>query len=532
MKLPFLPRMSPWLPPVRPDKRKQRGATTLVTVFLYFIFSTLGLGMLYLTEVYLRLSACKKNAVLLDCASENGVKYGLSHLLSLLSQSGSPWLLSPEEADELLQRTRNQGLEAVEKVLGREIPIRTGQGWERLSWTSTSDFAFEKIEEKESYFKAYYTAFILSEGKIKNFKQKKQSCLEAWLGITAGRIPVTSIPFLKDKKLGQGQEEEPLETDDITFMPAKNNLIQPQITLSEEGVLPGDARPQLQKALRIKFLDPLNLPLHILRRALGLEESDAPVPEGVYLIRDDLGLGGIYVQGDLEEMVLAIEEDFQVVSLHNQQGCWVLKFNPRKSKTVFTTPEETRYYDLIPRGIIIVNGEICSLGGGVMDPSSQAFQITEEEIPSILNGVNLTIISPDKITISSHLIHQGMKWIDKVPYLKDSKSQLNLFVTGKDLFGEAEREGKIVIDGDAPDELKIQASLTASGGGFSVEGEQKSVHILGSVQAAGLFLNKNAVNLTYDERLQDDDFHLQNAPQTTKPILFLSFFKPLRWKEY
>jgi hypothetical protein len=523
--------MSPWPLPARPDKRKQRGATTLVTVFLYFIFSTLGLGMLYLSEVYLRLSACKRNAVLLDCASESGVKYGLSHLLSLLSQSASPDFLSPEEEDELLERTRNQGLEAVEKVLGQEVPLRTSQDWERLSWTSTTDFALEKLEEKESYFKAFYTAFILSEGKIKNFKQKRESCLEASLGITAGHIPITSIPFLKEKKPGPEQEEDPLEADDITFMLAKKNLIQPQIMLTEEGLLPHDARSQLQKALRVKFFDPLDLPLHILRRALGLEESDAPVPEGVYLIRDDLGLGGIYVQGDLEEMVLAIEEDSQVVSLLHELGCWVLRFNPRKINTIFTTPEETLYFDLIPRGIIIVDGEIRSLGGGIMDPSGQAFRITDEEIPSILNGVNLTVISPDKITISSHLIHQGMKWIDKVPYLKDSNSQLNLFVTGKDIFGESEREGKIVIDGDAPEELKIQASLTASGQGFSIEGERKSVHILGSIQAAGFSLNKNSINLTFDERLQNDDFHLQDAPQTAKPILFLSFFKPQRWKE-
>jgi len=531
MKLLFLPRMSLWQAFIRADKRKQKGATTLVTVFLYFIFSTLGLGMLYLTEVYLRISAFKKNAVLLDCASENGVKYGLSHLLNLFSQTALPVPLSPEEADQLLQKTRDQGLEAIEKILGQEAPLRTSQGWERLSWDSTVDFRFEKIEEKESYFKAFYTAFILSEGKIKNFKQKRESCLEASLGIIAGHIPVTSIPFLKEKIPGMEQEEDPLETDDINLMPAKKSLIQPQIMSSAEGLLPRDARSVLQKALRVKFFDPLDLPLHILRRALGLEESDAPVPEGVYLIRDDLGLGGIYVQGDLEEMVLAIEEDFQVISLLHEQGCWVLRFNPRKIRTVFTTPEETQYFDLIPRGIIIVDGEIRSLGGGVMDPSGQAVLVTDEEIPSILNGVSLTIISPDKITISSHLIHQGMKWIDKVPYLKDSKSQLNLFVTGKDLFGESERQGKIVIDGDAPDELKIQASLTASGEGFSVEGEQKSAHILGSIQAAGLSLNKNAVNLTFDERLQNDDFYLQDAPQTAKPILFVSFFRPLRWKE-
>ncbi len=531
MKLQCLPRMSPWPALIRPGRRKQKGATTLVTVFLYFIFSTLGLGMLYLTEVYLRMSAFKRNSVLLDYASENGVKHGLSHILGLFSQTAMPAPLSMEETDQLLESTRNQGLEAVEKILGQEAPLRTGQDWERLSWDSTIDFSFEKIEEKENYFKAFYTAFILSEGKIKNFKQKRESCLEASLGIIAGHIPVTSVPFLKENRPGQEQEEIPLETGDINLIPAKKSLIQPQIMSSAEGLLPHDASSLLQKALRVKFFNPLDLPLHILQRALGLEESDAPVPEGVYLIRDDLGLGGIYVQGDLEEVVLAIEEDFQVISLLHERECWVLRFNPRKIRTVFTTPEETQYFDLIPRGIIIVDGEIRSLGGGVMDPSGQAFLVTDEEIPSILNGVSLTIISPEKITISSHLIHQGMKWIDKVPYLKDSKSQLNLFVTGKDLFGESETQGKIVIDGDAPDELKIQASLTASGEGFSVEGERKSVHILGSIQAAGFSLNKNTVNLTFDERLQDDDFHLQDAPQTAKPILFLSLFRPLRWKE-
>ncbi len=231
-------------------------------------------------------------------------------------------------------------------------------------------------------------------------------------------------------------------------------------------------------------------------------------------------------------MVTAIEEDFQVVSFLKEQGCWILKFSPQKSKTIFSTPEEVFYYDLIPLGIIIVNGKINSLGGGVMDPSGQAILVTDKEIPSILNGVNLTIISSDKITLSSHLIHQGVKWIDRVPYVKDRNSQLNIFVTGKDFLGNAEREGQIIIGKDSPQEIKIQASITAVDKGFAVEGKGKTVHILGSLHASDYSSNENKLTFTFDERLLEKSDLVQNSPKTAKPVICLSFFKPMEWKEF
>ncbi|MBA7667549.1 hypothetical protein ES703_75643 [subsurface metagenome] len=167
-----------------------------------------------------------------------------------------------------------------------------------------------------------------------------------------------------------------------------------------------------------------------------------------------------------------------------------------------------------------------------MDPSGQVILVTEEEIPSILKGANLTIISSDKITLSSHLIHQGVKWIDKVPYVKDSNSQLIIFATGKDFLENTEREGKIIIDKDSPQEIKIQASLTAADKGFSVEGKGKTVHILGSLHASDYLSNENKLTFTFDERLLEESDLVQNAPKTAKPVLCLSFFKPMEWKEF
>jgi len=519
--------------PCLDQKRKTRkGAMTLVSVFLFFIFSTLGLSMLYFSQIYLKLSAYKKNSTLLDYASENGIKLGFDHFLNLLSQKVSPSLLSLEESNELREDTINKGSGIVEKLLGSHLPFQNSQAWENLGWESITNFYFEKIEEKEDYFHATYKTEISSEGKIKNFKEVRESSLEAGLGIFAGNLPLPYIPLLVDKKLDPDQKKDFMEKNKIDFLPSEKNLISPQISFAGGDLIPKDANSQVQKALKIKFFYPQNLTNRRLRAILGLEETNEPVPDGVYLIKDDIGLGGIYVQGDLEEMVTAIEENFQVVSFLTEQGCWILKYCPSKSKTIFSTPEEVFYYDLIPLGIIIVNGKINSLGGGVMDLSGQAILVTEEEIPSILNGVDLTIISSDKITLSSHLIHQGVKWIDKVPYVKDSNSQLIIFATGKDFLGNTEREGKIIIGKDSPQEIKIQASLTAADKGFSVEGKGKTVHILGSLHASDYTSNENKLTFTFDERLLEESDLVQNAPKTAKPVLCLSFFKPLEWKEF
>ena len=521
-----------WQPCIDQKRKTRKGAMTLVSVFLFFIFSTLGLSMLYFSQIYLKLSAYKKNSTLLDYASENGIKLGFDRLLNLLSQTVSPSLLSPQESIELREDTINEGSEIVEKLLGSHPPFQNSQAWENVGWESITNFYFEKIEEKEDYFHATYKAEISSEGKIKNFKEARKSSLEARLGIFAGNLPLPYIPLLVDKKLDQDQKNDFMEKNKIDFLPSEKNLISPQISFAEGDLIPKDANAQVQKALKIKFFHPQNLSNLRLRAILGLDETNEPVPDGVYLIKDNMGLGGIYVHGDLEEMVTAIEENFQVVSFLTEQGCWILKYSPSKSKTIFSTPEEVLYYDLIPLGIIIVNGKINSLGGGVMDPSGQAILVTEEEIPSILNGVNLTIISSDKITLSSHLIHQGVKWIDKVPYVKDSNSQLIIFATGKDFLENTEREGKIIIDKDSPQEIKIQASLTAADKGFSVEGKGKTVHILGSLQASDYTSNENKLTFTFDERLLEESDLVQNAPKTAKPVLCLSFFKPMEWKEF
>lgn len=521
-----------WLPINKQRRKLQKGAITLISAFLFFVFSTLGMSMLYISQIYIKLSAYKKNSIFLDYASENGIKQGFNQLVNLLSQASSPSVLSSKETSELKQDALNNGRGILKKLLGSEIPLYNSETWEKLSWENSMLFFLKKIEEKGDYFKAVFNTVIYSEGKIKNFMPKRKSTLESTMEIFVGNLPLPKIPLLIDKKLNPEQRENFMEKNRIEIEPSGKNAISPQISFSEEKLLPQEANSQLSKALKIEIFYPQNLSTAQLRSALGLEEISEPVPEGVYLIKDDMGLGGIYVQGDVEEMVLAIQGDFQVISLLTDQGDWILKFSPSIGKTIFSSPTKNNIYDLIPLGIIIVNGEIRSLGGGIVEPSGQVVLVKEEEISSILQGVNLTIISSDKITLSSHLIQQGLKWKEGIPYLKDSNSQLNIFATGKDFLEGNEREGKIVVKKNSPKEIKVQASLTASGKGFSVEGEGKTVHILGSLQASDYSSYKNKLKVTFDEQVLEENSLLQNAPKTTKPVLYLSSFKPMEWKEF
>ena len=174
MKFLYFQRTLPWHLHIKLKRKETSGVMTVVSVFIFFVFSTLGLSMLYLSQIHLKLSGHKKNSILLDYASENGIKQGFCHLADLLSHVSSSSLLSSAELEELKKNVQEKGIEPIERILGMSLPLVSSESWEKLSWESSTDFFLEKILEKEDYFNATYNALIHSEGKIKNFKQKKE----------------------------------------------------------------------------------------------------------------------------------------------------------------------------------------------------------------------------------------------------------------------------------------------------------------------------------------------------------------------
>jgi hypothetical protein len=520
MKHPCFLKILPWF---KNNKKKSawKGSMVLISTFMLVVFSTLGLSMLYFSQIHIKLTGYKKNSMILEYASENGIKRGVVKLAEMIEQSSSPEMILKEEVADYLADTKNNGPELINKLFGCEMPIVLTETWENLKWDTNIRFPLTSIQEQDSYFSAAYRTEVISEGMLINFGQKKKSVLKARLEIAVGNLPLPFLPFHMEKIPPDMGKEDFLRENNISISPSSQSPFSPGLVSSGEGLIPENTDRLMNKAFKINMFYPQKLSNAQIRNVLGLEICADPVPEGVYLIQDDMGLGGIYVQGDVIEFVLAIEMESQVISFQMEQGCWVLKYDPARTMTWFSTPTETSFYELKPLGIIIVEGDIQSLGGGIIDSSGKAKLVKDKEIPCILNGVDLTIISSNEITLSSHLLHEGVKWEEGIPYAKDSTSQLNIFSSSG-----------IKIHEDAPDKIKLQASLTAAKNGFSIEGEDKDVSLMGNLHMPKYESNGNSLELFPDRRQLQQGELLQNAPVTANPVIALLSFKIIEWSDY
>ncbi len=529
MSPPFFPKTWCWRDCNKSPKRF-RGSVSLLAAFLAVIFSSIGLGIIHVTLIHMRLVSHKKDAVRLDHAAESGLKDSYAYTTQLLRNARRPLALTDEELASIERDAERQGVRAIETLLERELPIFHVGQVQHQSWQSQVSFSLRSLWPYEDYFKAEYRAEISTVGRVTNIASQRESQLEAFLELQAGRIPLALLPILIAGNYGNGEAQEFLEKNDIRVIESGQRTPVAPPVVAMEDILPETDKGLIAKAFRIDTFHPQDLTPALLREAIGLENSQEPIPEGVYLIQDDLGLGGIYAKGDLEQMVLAIEGPYQVIAFWQDTQCWVLKFNPSISHTQFNSPTSEQTFDLIPLGIILVDGRIDSLGGGAMDSTGIPRLITDSEIPCILKGVDLTIVSSDRITITSHLIHQGLKWQDGIPYTKDTDSQLHIFASGTTVLGDESGAGAIILGPEGPDNMKVQANLTAAKEGISLLGQDRSVELIGSMHFPEYLSNGNELKLYLDSRIFADPAFLRNAPRTLFPVIVYTSWKAISWR--
>jgi len=513
-------------------RTRRRGTALFLAVALFLVFSSIGLSLIFLTQVSLRSGLIKRNTAVLDVLAENGLKQGYMYLYDRLAGRPLPLPLEEARLAALKEDVEKKGTALVEEALGGSAPPVFQGGAEGQSWEANLCFVLDRAQDYGSYYRAEYRAVVDSRGKLAASSAVRSGTLEASLVIVAGSLPLSNFPVLLSK-LGppQGPDDFP-DLSGLTVLPHPG-LDHLAKALSSQGpLLPQDARPALEKALQVKLFSPQDLSTRRLRQALGLEDSDEAVPDGVYLIRGDLGLGGVYVQGDLEELITAVEEGAQAICFRNQGAEWTLKFNPVQGWTEFSGPGSTERFEDLVEPIIIVDGAVKSLGGGKPDQSGRFRLCPEEEIPSILRGVRLTLVSSGRITLSSHLIQEGVVWQQGLPYIQESESQLFIFSTGTSLTTGAATEGGIAVDARAPADLKVQAELVASGEGFRLEGVAQSVHLLGSLQAVDIDLGSGRLAVSYDPGLLKDNDLARRLLSTASPLLLVSSFKPLVWRDH
>jgi hypothetical protein len=496
----------------------EAGSIMMIVIFTYFLISALGLGLFMLTRTYRQWSSYKTDAVLLRAAAENGVRAGFGALGGTLAARAFPLALTEEEYDDLRTATLAGHTDVVAAALGVVFPliVKETAGW--LEWAS------------ESFFAAEFSGTVDARGRLIRRVHAKRTVLDIGLCVMAGRVPLSAFPFLLAGENGREQAAELLAGEKVILAPPETGGGQIPPAATNRLLVPSDVAPQLAETLRIKIFSPDKLTVFQLRQALGLPLVNEPVPDGVYLVVNEFGLGGVFIQGDVEEMILAADSGRQYFQFRLEEGFWRMWFNPSEQQTEFFGPEGNRNFERTPLPIVMVNGSIASLGGGIVGPDGILALSDGTEAPSVLAGVSLTIVSAGETIISTHLIQEGVRWKDGLPYLKDSTAQLFLYASGADFITGAGTDGRIRVGADAPTDLFIQASLAARDG-IRLDGKDRDITISGSVQTSGLELGDARLTIRPDDRLLSPLAPGNASPRATDPVLFVSGWEALQWSD-
>ncbi len=518
-------------PPRLGINSSREGTITVVTALLSLVFTTLALSMIYMSQIHLKISGAKKHIHILEFAAENGIKEGFDRFVQLLRSRPSPQPVSETEKESFCRLCLNGETGMLERFLNSPVPLHFQWRWEQMGWSGLTGFQAGLFVEADGYFQADFDFKVASSGQVLPSPRKKHKSLHGSVAFFCGHLPLAVFPFALDRDPVPENTEEYLEEHGVSLSPTrKSSLIRPYF--SGDPLIPDMPEKAVNEAFKTDIFRPQDLTSRRLRTILGLEESDEPVPEGVYLIQDHLGLGGVFVQGDVREMILAIANGFQAVHFTLDAGTWLLKYNPAESTTQFVTPEKEFFYPLIPKGIIIINGSVQSLGGGAENTTGGYELIRDREIPCVLNSVRLTIISTEEVVISSHLLQEGVEWRDGMPYVKDGKAQLNIYAAGCGLGGEGGGEGRITISKDVPQDIKIQASLTAAGEGLSIQGEDTNVTLLGGLHTTDIINPAGRLDILADDRFLQHPELLNESARSLRPLLHCAALSIKEWNEH
>lgn len=253
---------------------------------------------------------------------------------------------------------------------------------------------------------------------------------------------------------------------------------------------------------------------------LGVTTSGSPpnIPKGIYLPKTGTTLkGGIYINGDVEDIVMYVENGKQVYDIKQTQGG-----NKRKRITIDKVTNTTKFEDLnystgsvtttndyqgVPRGSFHVEGNINSVGGKAR-PAATINDPTSAE-PAIQSDNELNLSAKGNIYISRDIKYQS-----------DPRTNPD----AKNILGFLSGEGKVIIKDPAPKDINVHgivlAGSTSGGGSFAVQNfntrpRNGSIHLLGGTLINELSATETfagnvgyGTDFVYDERTS----HGQSPP--------------------
>ncbi|MCP5049116.1 MAG: hypothetical protein GY940_18245 [bacterium] len=301
------------------------------------------------------------------------------------------------------------------------------------------------------------TALPFNPGTSNHYRNNYHLSSEVVIDVLAGEIPLTYIPFLLQQDTGVPAE---------TFL--KDNNV---VNKSDKNVVVDDIQTELNLAQLVA--DVFQIPdIEILmwrqiREKLGLETSDGPLEDGIYLLVGAGFVSAVFVQGDVEEMVFSItvsgSDHFQEIRFVINSEPYEIRYKPREHYLQCWDPSVDE--NSVFQETVIVNGNIASVtqGGDI------AFTDTS----------NIKLLVSGKTVIRSSLVSEA-------PQLGSGQVRLTslALATGlEQLFNKNAEPGNSEVVVDTQGKTEIQASIIADG---KFVNNSEELTLTGSLYSKGL----------------------------------------------
>lgn len=268
----------------------------------------------------------------------------------------------------------------------------------------------------------------------------------AAVDILSGKIPLALIPFFVHQKINTA-EENYLSENRIDLINTQNPVI-------NDIPIDFDISDFLIDSLKISGE---TLSWSKLRERFGLEISDEPLKQGIYLVSEGDAIESVFIQGDLQRLIFTAGDDTQKLEFHLQDGTYELTYIP--GEPYFFCPDPLIGNCLLFKEKIIVNGNVWSLEQG---HGTRAFR----------EDSNLTLLVSGQTVIRTSLETRNLD-------LKKLKlNNLTLVCGHHSLFDPPETPARILVESN--DQIHVQASVLVNG---ILENNSEQLQITGSLFA-------------------------------------------------
>ncbi len=331
-------------------------------------------------------------------------------------------------------------------------------------------------------YKNKYSSVIINDRIISsadNIKLKLEAMIN--IDILSGNIPLSKIPLYINNKTNKSKE---------SFLVDNKVKINSSSFFTKDDI---NANLKLDDFL----IDSLHMEGCILnwksiRKSCGIEINNMPLPIGVYpffnKIYDGI-LDGIFIQGDVQEIMFSIENDKQKLIITQSNKEYLIKYKPKKYILEYWGSEFEEV--ILFKEKIIINGNVYSL-------------VSNGEF-AFLNTTNMSLYSSGIVYINSSLSSNDFLC-----------SNLKIITGSNQFFKKTKQSGQIVINKTntgTPTRLSISLIATER-----LINNASDTAIIGSI-CTKEFNNKGSLSITGSNRANGNDVFF-----TTEKFTFIKDF--------